>query len=177
MIVVCPGFAPPEVTEGFRTNFLPLHQRATLWVPTTIAPFDGIAIARFLGQQSPPPGLIVLAFSAGVVGAIAAAQIYQHQGGKISGFLAWDGWGVPLVGDFPLARVSHDELTHWSSHLLGGGEASFYAEPAVEHLDLWRDPHLVQGWAQRSWGARSRCSLLSYCAERLAQWEAGWFQS
>ncbi|NES22261.1 MAG: hypothetical protein F6K41_25895, partial [Symploca sp. SIO3E6] len=30
--------------------------------------------------------------------------------------------------------------------LLGAREDSFYAEPPIEHLDIWRSPHLCQGY-------------------------------
>ncbi|NJK53546.1 MAG: hypothetical protein HC936_13370 [Leptolyngbyaceae cyanobacterium SU_3_3] len=56
-----------------------------------------------------------------------------------------DGWGVPLGGDFPIYRVSHDRFTHWSSAWWVAGLDSFYADPAVAHLDLWRSPQTVQG--------------------------------
>jgi hypothetical protein len=29
---------------------------------------------------------------------------------------------------------------------LGGGNESFYADPGVEHLDLWRSPQTASGW-------------------------------
>ena len=32
------------------------------------------------------------------------------------------------------------------SKLLGVGEDSFYAEPPIEHLDIWRSPHLSPGY-------------------------------
>ena len=49
-----------------------------------------------------------IAFSAGVVAAVTAAMQWQGEGGKIKGLIAFDGWGVPLLGDFPVYRVSHD---------------------------------------------------------------------
>lgn len=60
--------------------------------------------------------------------------------------IAVDGWGVPLSGNFPIHRLSHDYFTHWSSALLGSGDDSFYSDPAVEHLAIWRSPHTCQGW-------------------------------
>ncbi len=30
--------------------------------------------------------------------------------------------------------------------MLGSGADSFYAEPPVEHLDMWRSPQTVEGW-------------------------------
>jgi len=44
--------------------------------------------------------------------------------------------GVPLVGNFPIHRLSHDYFTHWSSAVLGSGNDSFYADPPVEHLEM-----------------------------------------
>lgn len=90
--------------------------------------------------------VIFISFSAGVVGAIAAATKWQMMGGNVQAFIAIDGWGVPLWGDFPIHRLSHDYFTHWSSLLLGSGQDNFYAEPSVDHLTMWRSPQTVQGW-------------------------------
>lgn len=89
---------------------------------------------------------MLICFSAGVVGGIGAAWAWQQSGGKIKALIALDGWGVPLYGNFPIHRLSRDRFTHWSSQLLGAGADSFYADPPVEHLDLWRSPHTAQGW-------------------------------
>lgn len=93
---------------------------------------------------------MVIAFSAGVAGAIPALNLWQLQGGKVAGLLAIDGWGVPAVGNFPIYRLSHDYFTHWSSALLGTGEVNFYADPPVEHLEIWRSPHTCLGWQVNS---------------------------
>jgi hypothetical protein len=103
-------------------------------------------------QQAIQTPLLFISFSAGVVGAIAAAQMWQGLGGQVRAFLALDGWGVPLWGSFPIHRVSHDAFTHWSSALLGGGSESFYADPAVSHLDLWRAPQTARGWQIQNTG-------------------------
>jgi hypothetical protein len=97
-------------------------------------------------SHSSKRSLVFLSFSAGVVGAIGAARTWQRLGGDVKAFIAVDGWGVPLRDEFPLYRVSHDLWTHWSSALLGNGEVSFYADPAVAHLDLWRSPQTTRGW-------------------------------
>jgi hypothetical protein len=88
--------------------------------------------------------ILIISFSAGVVGAIAAASIWQSIGGTIRAFIALDGWGVPLYGNFPIHRLSHDAFTHYTSSLLGSGEDSFYADPSVAHETLWRSPHPIQ---------------------------------
>jgi hypothetical protein len=100
-------------------------------------------------SNSSNSSLVFLGFSAGVVGAIGAARTWQRSGGEVKALIAVDGWGVPLRGEFPLYRVSHDFFTHWSSALLGIGEESFYADPPVPHLELWRSPQTVQGYRLR----------------------------
>lgn len=90
--------------------------------------------------------IIFISFSAGVAGAIGAAWGWQMLGGIVQAFIAFDGWGVPLYGNFPIYRLSHDYFTHWSSALLGKGQESFYADPEVAHLQLWQKPDVCQGW-------------------------------
>jgi hypothetical protein len=116
--------------------------------------YSGLHILRFLHEQlsqrdpdlafSTP--IVLIGFSAGVVGAVSAASAWQAMGGTVTALFAIDGWGVPLVGRFPMHRLSHDTFTHWSSALLGAGEDSFYADPAVAHLELWRSPQAADGW-------------------------------
>jgi len=118
-----------------------------------VSALSGFDILEFLqahlGQKKASP-LIFIAFSAGVVGAIAAAWGWQLGGGQVRAFIAIDGWGVPLFGDFSIHRISHDYFTHWSSTGLQGGQDNFYADPPVEHLDLWRKPQTVKGWRLNS---------------------------
>lgn len=36
---------------------------------------------------------------------------------------------------------------------MGGGENNFYADPAVDHLEMWRSPQTVKGlWVDSSFG-------------------------
>lgn len=109
-------------------------------------------------RQSP---LVLICFSAGVVGGAGAAWAWQQAGGNLRAFIACDGWGVPLYGDFPIHRLSHDYFTHWSSRLLGAGSDSFYAEPPTEHLDLWRSPRRTQGWWVQQ-GGRQRLAAAGF---------------
>ncbi|HEY9659048.1 MAG TPA: hypothetical protein V6C65_11390, partial [Allocoleopsis sp.] len=146
-ILVCPGIHPPILTQFFLTG---LNQPRKLWVLPTdrYPPYCAYSVLQFLSTiQNPTPGassihpsLILIAFSAGVVGAAAAARVWQLRGGTVKALIALDGWGVPLSGNFPIYRVSHDAFTHWSSSLLGAGVGGFYADPPVAHLDLWRSP-------------------------------------
>ncbi|MES1024507.1 hypothetical protein ABN584_16580 [Gloeocapsa sp. BRSZ] len=152
-IVICPGIHAPELTQEFIqglnatssyvNNFLvfPTHDYAVL-SPLHILQF----LQSQLGDpQQSSPAVVFIAFSAGVVGAITAASLWQSLGGQVLALIAIDGWGVPLFGNFPLHRLSHDYFTHWSSAMLGSGSADFYAEPAVDHLTLWRSPQNVTG--------------------------------
>ena len=62
-----------------------------------------------------------------MVGAIIAGNLWQKNGGKVKVLFAFDGWGVPLIADFPCYRLSHDYFTHTTSKLLGGDKNAFYA--------------------------------------------------
>ena len=127
-------------------------------------PYDPVGIYHWLNQpEMLAEELLFIAFSAGVVGGIGAAIALQQQGVKIKAFIAIDGWGVPLWGDFPVYRFSHDYFTHWSSAILGTGQASFYADPPVAHLTIWRSPETCQGWiVTNSTANKIRCSARDY---------------
>lgn len=152
-LIICPGIHHRTLTSDF-INIL--HEYNLLTIENSLIfpsheypPYWGYLIKQFLEQQlnnNKHQELTFIAFSAGVVGAIKAAWSWQNEGGKIKAFIALDGWGVPLLGNFPIYRLSHDFFTHWSSAILGSGTSSFYADPPVEHLDLWRSPHEVLGW-------------------------------
>lgn len=156
--VICGGEHSPSLTDSFvRQVFLltpKLYLPPNLLVfPSTWGPvWSPFHILKFLELSLTPmpfenlPAVIFISFSAGVAGAIGAAWGWQQRGGKVAAFFALDGWGVPLVGDFPIYRLSHDYFTHWSSALLGSGEESFYATGPVSHLQLWEMPQTVQGW-------------------------------
>lgn len=157
-IIICPGIHQAELTQGFICECLePVcdglklqNQGKVLIYPGhSLLALSSLHIVQFLGDrlrhelESP---IIFLSFSAGVVGAIGAAYSWQLLGGKVKAFIAIDGWGVPLAGNFPIHRMSHDYFTHWSSSLLGIGHNNFYAEPPVDHLSMWRSPNTVKGW-------------------------------
>ncbi len=160
-LIVCPGVHSPELTQDFLSNLRRQSGQSLvgrshpLVVPVErYPPYSSLHILWFLHTQlsSENPDnflsipLVFVGFSAGVIGAIGAAWGWQVLGGKVRALIALDGWGVPLIASFPVHRLSHDYFTHWSSALLGPGEESFYADPPVEHLDMWRSPHLAVGW-------------------------------
>ncbi|MCU0536239.1 MAG: hypothetical protein MUD14_20320 [Hydrococcus sp. Prado102] len=154
-LVICPGIHEPQLTDRFLQA---LKQQEILLNTPLIFPtqkypaFSGFHVLQFLQQElkeTNKNSLVFLSFSAGVVGAIAAALAWQASGGRVIAFIALDGWGVPLLGNFPIHRLSHDEFTHWSSALLGSNGDSFYADPPVDHLDLWRSPDFVTGWTTK----------------------------
>ncbi|MEB3278696.1 MAG: hypothetical protein VKK42_07195 [Lyngbya sp.] len=168
-VVIIGGIHDPKLTESFVSllfsDWRDRCQSGNLLIfPTQDYPaYSGIDIFNYLCSvaqtpaPSPPPRggfeqnqaklpIILICFSAGVVGAIAAAWMWQQAGGEVKAFIALDGWGVPLGGNFPIYRMSHDRFTHWSSALLGAGMESFYADPPVEHLNLWSSPQSAKGW-------------------------------
>jgi hypothetical protein len=157
-IILCPGIHEPDLTQSFisawrsQSSYLPVN---ILTFSSnnylTLSPFH---IFQFLHEHLKnklESQVIFVSFSAGVVGAILAAHMWQRFGGRVQAFIAMDGWGVPLWGNFPIHRMSHDYFTHWSSSLLGGGQANFYADPSVDHLAMWRSPNMVQGYWVDSW--------------------------
>ena len=159
-VVVCPGIHDRELTQQFIEGLLTtceerFHPASWLVFPADRHPaYSGLHILRFLHEKlsdhNPDAALrtplILIGFSAGVVGAVSAACGWRSLGGMVKALIVIDGWGVPLVGDFPMHRMSHDAFTHWSSAFLGAGEDSFYADPGVGHLDLWRSPQTAAGY-------------------------------
>ncbi|WP_041566013.1 hypothetical protein [Nostoc punctiforme] len=166
-IIICPGIHEPELTESFRVGLLdlvsngaiaPNYANILLYPGKDALVLSAFHILQFLRARltdSLKSPIIFISFSAGVVGAIGAAHLWQLLGGTVKAFIAIDGWGVPLQGNFPIHRMSHDYFTHWSSRLLGCGQNNFYAQPAVDHLSMWRcltksrsesTSQAVQGW-------------------------------
>ncbi|RZM75237.1 hypothetical protein [Leptolyngbya iicbica] len=184
-LIICPGIHDVALSDRFLAA---LNQQLTT-IGSTLhiaegqvfpsdreAPFNGLAVWSFLQEQAnPAEPLVLIGFSAGVVGAIAAANLWQGQGRMVAAAIAVDGWGVPQVGDFPLYRVSHDYFTHWSSAVLGAGADSFYADPPVDHLDLWQFPDRAAGfWVSSS--ARGRpttkaTTAIAFIAAIICQYE------
>lgn len=154
-VIICPGIHPPEFTASF-VRHIESQIGDYLVVPSDGLPYSAPHVFHYIYRQfvipRPTPTqaiastpLVFVSFSAGVVGAIGAAWMWQALGKKVKAFIAFDGWGVPLIGNFPIHRISHDRFTHDSSIAWGGAE-SFYADPPVSHLDLWRSPQTAIGW-------------------------------
>ncbi|QLE57377.1 hypothetical protein [Nostoc sp. TCL26-01] len=157
-VIVCPGIHDSALTDSFISGWLCTDSHGSMsqhHLNVLVAPVQGMSVLSSphilwflcdrLGNQRESP-LIFISFSAGVVGAIAAAWQWQLLGGNVQAFIAIDGWGVPLWGNFPIHRLSHDYFTHWSSLLLGSGQHNFYAQPPVDHLTMWRSPQIIEGW-------------------------------
>ena len=168
-IIICPGIHEPELTKSFIQGCL--NQSNQNSVDILIFPEQGyLTLSTFhilhflhnrLGNKLESP-VIFLCFSAGVIGGIGAATAWQLLGGHVQAFIAIDGWGVPLAGNFPMHRLSHDYYTHWTSAYLGMGENNFYAEPAVDHLSMWHSPQSVPGqWVNPSLGFSPTKNYLS----------------
>lgn len=170
-VLVCSGIHGPELTEAFLAEVKAAiahrdpngHSPAIHWwiLPPEVPPYAPQQVSNFCegcgcrGSSpelafDPQAPLVWLGFSAGVVGAIATARAWQRQGRQTAAFIAFDGWGVPLAGDFPLYRFSHDRFTAQTSEWPQASAGVFYAEPAVPHLDLWRSPSTAGGiWQTR----------------------------
>jgi hypothetical protein len=148
-IVICPGSHPRCWTDQFVAALLHQapHLHPHLWVSPATA---NTAWSAHILQQHwraagrPRSPLVIVAFSAGCVAAIAAAHDWGRQGHTVTAILALDGWGVPMAGPFAVHRLSHDFVTHISTTWPGQGH-HFYADPAVDHDLLWRSPQQVTG--------------------------------
>ena len=152
-VVICPGFHESALTEGFVRS---LRSFVNPDVAKQVTPTDPFALHRWLtqalaGLERPAEWpLVGIGFSAGVVGLAGALLMWQQQGNQVAQLIAIDGWGMPLVG-LPVCRMSHDRFTHMTSLPLGAGNVNFYADPAVDHLQLWEMPEKVQGWQMQGW--------------------------
>lgn len=171
-VFICPGIHSPELTQSFARELEPLlSANSSLNISGNLRIFavegyknlSALHILQFLQECYGNPRralpIILIGFSAGNVGAIGAAWGWQMLGGCVQAVIAIDGWGVPLVGNFPIHRLSHDRFTHDTSLSLRHDE-SFYAEPAVDHLEMWRSPDTVTGWIVNS-DAKVRSRYLS----------------
>jgi hypothetical protein len=165
-IIICPGIHAFHLTDNFLTN-LPLNNYPYLVFPDHEKyAFSSEKLLTFIQKYAKNKEVLLLAFSAGVVGAIATAKKLEKSQ-QIKGLIALDGWGVPLMSNVPLYRLSHDYFTYWSSNLLGAGEQNFYADPPVSHLDLWQFPHLAQGWQVIAPGCQVKCSAADFIEQIL----------
>lgn len=189
LLVICPGIHAPSLSDRFvaalqrqlsnsKAAAEELPQPYAILPTQRYAPFNGLAVWSFLQKaaESQIP-LLIIGFSAGVVGAIAAAQLWQKQGWEVVALIAVDGWGVPQIGSFPLYRVSHDHFTHWSSALLGTGLESFYAEPPIDHLDLWQFPERAMGYqvstTAQSASQRVSTTAVEFIAQKVLEYGVG----
>ena len=122
VLLICPGIHEPQLTQDFLTglccsNVSGYWTRNVLIFPTQKYPaYSAGHIVEFLRHRLSveETRVVFISFSAGVAGAIGAAWGWQLLGGKVEALFAIDGWGVPLYGDFPIYRLSHDYFTHWS---------------------------------------------------------------
>lgn len=171
-VFICPGIHSPELTQSFARELesllsanlnLNISGNLRIFPAQNYETLSALHIIRFLQEcygkpQSALP-LVLIGFSAGNVGVIGAAWGWQMLEGRVQAVIAIDAWGVPLVGNFPIHRLSHDRFTHDTALSLLQ-EESFYADPAVDHLEMWRSPATVTGWIVNS-EARARSRYLS----------------
>lgn len=179
VVILCPGMHKSQLTEGFLAGIQGCNpenvggvQQLLIFPSQEYSAYSALHILNYLQRYitSENTSLTLIGFSAGVVGAIGAAWGWQMLGGTVNALVAVDGWGVPLYGRFPIYRLSHDYFTHWSSRLLGMGEDSFYADPPVAHLQLWRDPATVSGWWQVSDGNAQRTTASEFLTALLQRY-------
>ncbi|WP_017296459.1 hypothetical protein [Geminocystis herdmanii] len=181
--VICGGFNSPILTTNFyhylttinnkinlnNTVIFQFDRTAPLRARTpNILPYDGYNIYQYLRkkyQNLSLYNLTFIGFSAGVIGAIIAGNLWKKNGGNVKKLLAFDGWGVPLICDFPCYRISHDYITHLS--YLGGEKNAFYCYPSVSHEQLWHNPQNIQGWWQIELGIKTKSTISEFLSSHL----------
>lgn len=169
--IICGGFNSALLTANFYDYLITISHNIDednsvifkLDRTQKIFPYDGINIYEKLSkkyQNLSLYNLTFIAFSAGVIGAIIAGNLWQKYGGKVNKLLAFDGWGIPLISDFPCYRISHDYITHLS--YFGGEKNAFYCYPSVSHQQLWQNPQNIKGWWQIELGIKTKSLLSEY---------------
>ena len=182
-IFICPGFHLPQLTQSFLQELSLSNSNSTLTVNIRVfkvrnyTSLSAIHILQDLikayGQPHQATPVLFISFSAGVVGALGAAWGWQLLGGKVKAVIAIDGWGVPLMGNFPIHRLSHDYFTHQTSIVINRPEDSFYADPEATHLQMWRSPSTVTGWATSAanFPVRSRFNAAEFILMLLKRYQ------
>lgn len=173
-VIICPGIHETQLTDNFLNSIFRFEQQILLDKNTELLVFpteeyqaySPVDVYQWL-IPSTIDELLFICFSAGVVGGFGAATALQLQGVTIKAFVAIDGWGVPLLADFPIYRLSHDYFTHWSSAFLGAGNNNFYCEPPVAHLTLWQSPEVCQGWIVKTGKNRQEIKIKSSAKDYL----------
>ena len=156
-VIICPGIHKASLTTSFISGLSELNPdifscassvKILIYSCEGLKTLSAFHILYFLFEkiEDVKSPIVFIGFSAGVVGALQAAYLWQILGGRVRAFIAIDGWGVPLAGNFPIHTVSHDYFTHRSLLDFVRGNNNFYAQPAVEHLEIWRSPQSVLGW-------------------------------
>lgn len=179
-LVICGGIHPLNWTNSFLKNInfesLNIKKEDILIIDNNLSSaYDGKNIYQNLvnnyGQKYQTP-LIFIGFSAGVVGALIASRLWQRYGGKILALIAVDGWGVPLIADFPIYTLSHDYFTHLTLIKFDHQIDSFYSYPSVSHEQIWRSPSETKGYWQKSNGIKilsNATTIIKFFLEKYQQ--------
>ncbi|MBE9069538.1 hypothetical protein IQ260_23105 [Leptolyngbya cf. ectocarpi LEGE 11479] len=169
-LLICPGYHSPDLTHSFLQSLLGAITPERLWVLPIGA--SSRAIPWLLASPQRPQlaaELQIVAFSAGVVAAYPLLLTWQAMGGQ-GRMIAVDGWGMPLVGDLAIYRVSHDGWTHRTTYFPSPVQSKgyFYAHPAVDHLSIWQSPQLSQGMGAIDTKVGSMTALEFICAALMS---------
>lgn len=142
--MICPGVHDPAWTRQWLKG-MNLDQSEICCLPPSVPVYSPKAVLQFYqaGCELTQP-LMIVAYSAGNLGALGAAIQWQKGGGIVAKFIAVDPWGVPLRANFPIISLSHDACTDFYCQAWGIRDR-FVANPPVSHQKLWQCP-------QSAWG-------------------------
>lgn len=165
-LLLCPGYHSSDLTHSFLQSLLAAMTPDRLWVLpiwTASRNLPWLLTAKDAPQKEQT--LNIIAFSAGVVAAYPLVMAWQSMGGT-SRLIAIDGWGMPLMGDLSIYRMSHDRWTHRTTYFPSASESKgyFYSCPGVEHLALWQSPHRAVGMGSIGTVERPMTALEFLCS-------------
>ncbi|MEM7066344.1 MAG: hypothetical protein AAF572_24645 [Cyanobacteria bacterium P01_B01_bin.77] len=165
-LLICPGYHSPDLTHSFLQSLLGVITPQQLWI-LPIGASPGALLWLLTSPQRPRLSmeLQIVAFSAGVVAAYPLLLAWQAIGGR-GRMIAVDGWGMPLMGDLAIYRISHDRWTHCTTYFPRPVESKgyFYSHPAVDHLSIWQSPRLSEGFGAIGTKVGSMTALEFICA-------------
>lgn len=175
-IIICPGLLAVAASQRFwqtvqehSTTDLNLNRsvgtaETVIFLPPDCPVYSPQHVLQAVRPLLTPEPWIWIGFSAGIVGGLGAAR-YCHDQFPVHAFIALDAWGVPLIAPFPIYHLSHDRWTHHIVAAFNTLEGSFFADPDVNHLDLWETPDRVSGWDCQRGCPPSRTNAATYIGQ------------
>lgn len=169
-LIICPGFHEPAWTDKWLRGMALEATQVRCLPPLEPVYSPGVVLEFCQAHCDATQPLVMVAYSAGVVGGLGAAERWQALGGVVGGVVVIDAWGVPLWGKFPLVTVSHDWITDACGQAWGK-QNHFFAQPAVTHAQLWQSPQGAWGLGTLN-GETTRQTAKTFVQKNVKQFQS-----